>query len=62
MHIDNGIPTFTLSKEVTFRFYFDNAWSLSKRLKMYETAGVKGVSFWRFGQEDSDIWKLIKLK
>ncbi|NLK46672.1 MAG: glycoside hydrolase [Treponema sp.] len=62
VHIDNGIPTFTLSKEVTYTFYFDNAWSLSKRLKMYETAGVKGVSFWRFGQEDSDIWKLIKLK
>ena len=60
--IDNGIPTFTLSKEVTYTFYFDNAWSLSRRLQTYEAANVKGVSFWRLGQEDSDIWKILKLK
>lgn len=62
VRIDNGIPTFTLSKEVTYTFYFDNAWSLSRRLKTYERADVKGVSFWRLGQEDSDIWKILKLK
>ena len=62
VRIDNGIPTFTLSKEVTYTFYFDNAWSLSRRLQTYEAANVKGVSFWRLGQEDSDIWKILKLK
>ncbi len=62
VYIDEGIPTFTLSKEVTYTFYFDNAWSLSKRLKTYEEADVKAVSFWRLGQEDKDIWKLLKIK
>ena len=62
VRIDEGIPTFTLSKEVTYTFYFDNAWSLSRRLQVYEEANVKGVSFWRLGQEDSDIWKILKLK
>ena len=60
--LENGIPTFKLSKNVTYTFYLDNALSLSKRLEIYNELSVTSVGFWRLGQEDSDIWKLIKVK
>lgn len=60
--IDHGIPTFTVSKNVTYTFYFDNAWSTSRRLQMYKNGGVKNVGFWRLGQEDPDIWQLLQIE
>jgi spore germination protein YaaH len=60
--LENGIPTFKLSKNVTYIFYLDNALSLSKRLEIYNELGITSVGFWRLGQEDSDIWKLIRVK
>ena len=60
--IEKGIPKFTVSKNVTYTFYFDNAWSTSRRLQMYKNGGVKNVGFWRLGQEDKDIWKLLEIE
>lgn len=60
--IEKGIPKFTLSKNVTFTFYFDNARSLYNRLHMYRRANIRSVAFWRIGQEDPDIWKLMALE
>ncbi|GHU85679.1 hypothetical protein FACS189473_4840 [Spirochaetia bacterium] len=60
-----GIPTFnftfTYQVPITVTGYYDDEYSLSARLEMYRTMGVKSVGFWRIGQETPAIWKLLKL-
>lgn len=57
---EKGIPTFTLKRNVTYKFYFDNTGSLISRMAMYKDLGVSSVGFWRVGQEDKEIWSKLK--
>lgn len=59
--LKNEIPSFTVSKNVTYTFYFDNALSLHKRMTLYKEEKVRGVGFWRLGQEDKDVWQKIRI-
>ncbi len=57
---EQGIPTFSFSKTVTFTFFFEDIHSLHTRLSMYKEQGIASVAFWRLGQEDTDIWSYVK--
>ncbi|MGP1587690.1 MAG: glycosyl hydrolase family 18 protein [Treponemataceae bacterium] len=57
----NDIPSFQVKKNVTYQFYYDDLYSLTKRLNMYYDNGVQNISFWRLGQEDVAIWNYVVL-
>lgn len=59
---ESGIPTFSYNKNVSIKVYYEDEYSLSSRMEMYKSMGVKSVGFWRLGQETSEIWKYLKLK
>ncbi len=59
---ENNIPSFELTKEVTYKFYYDDLYSLVARMKMYKDNGVKNIGFWRLGQEETAVWEYIKTK
>lgn len=39
--------------------WFENRASIEKKIKLLEEFNLKGVAFWRLGQEDSDVWKIL---
>jgi spore germination protein YaaH len=56
-----GIPTFTYEIPVTVTVYYEDEYSLSRRIEMYRTMGVKSIGFWCLGQETPVIWSLLNL-
>lgn len=57
-----GIPTFTFSETIRYTVYFDDSLSLHRRAVSYSDTGVRRIGFWRLGQEDPDIWKMVKAR
>ncbi|MCR4790521.1 MAG: glycoside hydrolase [Treponemataceae bacterium] len=57
----DDIPSFKVKKEVVYQFYYDDLYSMLKRLDMYADNQVQNVSFWRSGQEDAEIWNHIEI-
>ena len=57
---ENNIPSFEITKEVTYKFYYDDLYSLVSRMEMYKNSGVKNIGFWRLGQEETAVWEYIK--
>jgi hypothetical protein len=53
---ENGIPTFDYEVPVTVKVYYDDEHSLSARLEMYRSLGIRSAGFWRLGQETPAIW------
>jgi spore germination protein YaaH len=58
---DKGIPNFVYTAPITATVYYEDDYSISNRLEIYRSLGVRGVGFWRIGQESPTIWKFIKL-
>ncbi|MDR3283814.1 MAG: glycoside hydrolase [Treponema sp.] len=58
---ENGIPTFSYEVPVTVTVYYEDEYSLSRRLELYRNMGVISVGFWRIGQETPVIWQLLKI-
>ena len=59
---DNGVAHVSFDVKTHVEAYFDDAYSLVERSKMYKSAGIQSIGFWRIGQEDSEIWKHLKIK
>ncbi|GMO26996.1 MAG: hypothetical protein Ta2B_07490 [Termitinemataceae bacterium] len=59
---ENGIPKFTYDINVSVTVYYEDTYSLSTRLEMYQNQGVRYVGFWRLGQEPVAIWNMIHLR
>ena len=59
---ENDIPSFEITKEVTYKFYYDDLLSLTTRMDMYKSSGVQNIGFWRVGQEGTDIWNYVKVE
>jgi spore germination protein YaaH len=57
---ENSIPTFNYTAPVSVKVYYEDEYSLSVRMEMYRTMGVKSIGFWRLGQETPGVWKLLK--
>ncbi|MDR2404216.1 MAG: glycoside hydrolase [Spirochaetaceae bacterium] len=58
---EGGIPTFTYEIPTTVTVYYEDAYSLSTRLDLYRSMGVRSAGFWSLGQETPAIWSLITL-
>jgi hypothetical protein len=59
---ENGIPTFEYEVPVRVKVYYDDEYSLSERMEMYRSLGVRSVGFWRIGQETPEVWKRLRLE
>ena len=59
---ENGIPMFQYETPLSVTVYYEDDYSLSARLQMYKTMGVKAVGFWRLGQETPAFWPIIALE
>lgn len=42
--------------------WFENARSVMRKIELAEDAGFRGITFWRLGGEDPQIWPLLKSK
>jgi spore germination protein YaaH len=58
---ENGIPAFDYDVNVSVKVYYEDDYSLSARMEMYRSMGVRSVGFWRIGQEIPLIWNLIQV-
>jgi spore germination protein YaaH len=59
---EDGIPTFQYNVPVSVTVYYEDEVSMSRRLEMYRTIGVRGVGFWRLGQETQAVWNVLRLE
>jgi len=56
-HPQAHVPYFTYGDRIV---YFENADSLSHKLKLVRDRGLAGVALWRLGQEDPGLWPLVR--
>jgi spore germination protein YaaH len=59
---EGSIPTFTYETTIKITVYYEDDYSLSTRLQLYQNMGLKAVGFWSIGQESPTIWNLLELK
>jgi hypothetical protein len=59
---DGGIPTFEYEVPVRVKVYYDDEYSLSERMEMYRSLGIRSVGFWRLGQETPAVWERLRLE
>ena len=57
-----GIPTFKYETPLSVTVYYEDNYSLSARLDMYQKMGTRAVGFWRLGMESPGFWPLIRLE
>lgn len=58
----DSIPYFDFDAKVHVTAYYDDAYSLVTRCRMYKDLGIDNVGFWRIGQEDVSFWKWLEIK
>lgn len=58
----NDIPSFIYQETVNVQVYYEDVYSIFARMVLYKTDSVKGISFWRLGQEDPEVWKAMKVQ
>jgi hypothetical protein len=58
----DGIPRFSYEVPVSVTVYYEDDFSLSARMAMYHSLGVRAVGFWRLGQESPGVWDLMELE
>ena len=58
---ENGIPTFDYQITVSVKVYYEDLYSLSARMEMYKSINVNKIGFWRIGQENTDVWRILRL-
>jgi spore germination protein YaaH len=59
---EDGIPAFTYEIPVSVKVFYEDVFSLSVRMEMYRSMGVKSIGFWRLGQESPAVWNILKLE
>lgn len=59
---DDSVPYFTFTKQIKVTGYFDDTFSLVKRLRMYADKDIDRIALWRIGQEDPSFWPWLKIK
>lgn len=58
----DGIPFFSFQVPVTITTYYEDDMSLSVRMEMYKSMGVKSIGFWCLGQESPHFWNHLRLE
>ena len=59
---DGGVAKIEYSALVNVTGYFDDVYSLVKKMQSYSEKGMTKIGFWRLGQEDKLVWDWIKKK
>ena len=62
IHKPASSNSFTFQAEVTAECWFEDARSLKAKLESARSKGLSKVGFWRLGQEDREIWSVIKVE
>ena len=56
---EGGVPKIEYSATINVTGYFDDTYSLVKKMRMYKEKGINNISFWRIGMEDPTLWQWI---
>lgn len=59
---EDSVPMFTATIPVKVTMYFEDAYSLVFRTRVYEEKGITSFAFWRVGQEDTAYWNWLEIK
>lgn len=59
---DGEIPHFNYEEVVSVIVYYDDATSITARMRLYRESGINAVAFWRLGQEDPEVWERLRSK
>ena len=59
---DDSIPFFEFDKNIHVTAYYDDAYSLVKRCRMYADNNIDKIGFWRIGQEDVSFWDWLEIQ
>lgn len=54
--VHGEIPFVQYEETVKVTAYYEDAASISGKLNLYRTSGVRNVGFWRIGLEDPEVW------
>lgn len=57
--LPDDTPFFEYRTTVTAAAYFEDVKSLTKKLSLYQRAGVRAVGFWRIGQGPAELWRVL---
>ncbi|MCH7917409.1 MAG: glycoside hydrolase [Planctomycetes bacterium] len=57
--LSDDTPYFEYRTTVTAAVYFEDVRSLTRKLSLYQQAGVRGVGFWRIGQGPAELWRVL---
>ncbi|MBT8046429.1 MAG: hypothetical protein KJN67_04615 [Pontiella sp.] len=55
---ENG-ASYSFRESVTVNVHYETIPSLNAKLDLYETKPIRGIAFWRIGQEPSGFWKTL---
>ncbi|MFA6508280.1 MAG: glycosyl hydrolase family 18 protein [Treponemataceae bacterium] len=58
---EKEIPFLEYQEMVTVRLFYEDALSVLSKARLYKTANVSAVAFWRLGQEDPAVWSFLKI-
>lgn len=59
--IDGKSPYFTYEEDGnTHEVWYENARSIQEKIALAKTAGFGGITVWRLGSEDPQMWKAVK--
>ncbi len=58
----DGVPYFSFQVPVTITTYYEDDVSLSIRMEMYKSMGIKAIGFWCLGQESPTFWNHLRLE
>jgi spore germination protein YaaH len=56
---EGGVPYFSYDSSVTVTVYYEDAYSLNLKGRMYRDLGISAVGFWSLGQEDPGVWNIF---
>jgi spore germination protein YaaH len=54
-----GIPFLNFQETIDYTLFFDDAESIRSRGMAYQEDGIRNIGFWRLGQEDPEVWKIL---
>lgn len=56
---EKGVPHYKYTVSVNVEGWYEDAYSILERARMYKKKGYNCIAFWRMGQEDSAVWEWI---
>lgn len=58
----DGVPWCEYDVTAHVSVWFDDAYSVIQRARMYKDMGVQRIAFWSMGQEDPEVWNYLQVE